>query len=84
MLAASVSRLFVLRVGHGAITHACCEFNLPASSFLSSNERIESQVVDHGANVDWNPASNSEGGKGFFAGEVQRRGGPVWAANPVR
>ena len=27
--------------------------------------------------VGWNPASNSEGGKGFFAGEVQTRGGPL-------
>ena len=69
MLAASVFS-FVLRVGHGAITHACCEFNVPASCFLSPNGRTESQVVDLGANVGWNPASNSEEGESFVAGEV--------------
>ena len=31
-----------------------------------------------GDDLGWNPASNSEGGKGFFfAGEVQTRGGPL-------
>ena len=27
--------------------------------------------------LGWNPASNSEGGEGFIAGEVQRRRGPL-------
>ena len=32
--------------------------------------------------LGWNPAPNSEGGEGFFAGEVQRRGGPLNHGTP--
>ena len=33
--------------------------------------------LEIGIALGWSPASNSEGGKGFFAGEVQTRGGPL-------
>ena len=53
---------------------------LVSSSFLpplpNSRRPVSQKSKRNGAgDIDWNPASNSEGGEGFFVGEVQR-GGP--------
>ena len=44
------------------------------NEYESEHEKQDENWV-HGCTLGWNPVSNSEGGEGFFAGEVHRRGG---------